>query len=106
MNIELSDLFVAAFFGVIVWHLWNAQGIKQYALSEVKAYCDKMDVQLLDEGIVLRGFWLKRDSHGRLKIWRSYLFEFSSTGDERYQGRIILLGMVIQQIQLQPHRLG
>lgn len=105
MNISLADLCWVFVFIVVVTHLWNAQGVKQLAHSAVKKHCQEMDVQLLDEGIVLRGFWLKRDSRGNIRIWRSYHFEFSSTGDERYQGSIVLLGRQVEAIHLQAHRL-
>jgi len=105
MAIELNDLLwlLAAMAVLVYW--WQAQGIKHQALQHVKAHCKVMDVQLLDDSIVLRGFWLKRDAHGMLRIWRSYLFEFTSTGEERYGGRIILLGPRVEVIQLDPHRL-
>ncbi|MBN4055541.1 DUF3301 domain-containing protein, partial [bacterium AH-315-K03] len=83
-----------------------SQGIKQLALKETKSYCEKMEVQLLDEGVALRGFWLKRDDRGNVRLWRSYLFEFTSTGNERYNGRIILLGRRVESITLDPHRLN
>ena len=105
MNISLTDLCLVFLFIIVAVHLWNAQGIKQLAHRAVKKHCAEMDVQLLDEGIVLRGFWLKRDARGNVRIWRSYHFEFSSTGDERYQGSIILLGRQVEAIQLQAHRL-
>lgn len=105
MNISLADLFWIFIFILVVVHLWNAQGIKQLAHIAVKKHCDEMDVQLLDEGIVLRGFWLKRNARGSVRIWRSYHFEFSSTGDERYQGSIVLLGDEVEAVQLQAHRM-
>lgn len=89
----------------VLGYWWQAQGIKHRALLAVKAHCKNMDVQLLDDSIVLRGFWLKRDSRGAVRIWRSYLFEFSSTGEKRYAGRIILLGPHVEVVQLDPHRL-
>lgn len=104
--LELTDILlfslIAAF--LVLW--WNAQGVKQIALSATKAYCKKMDVLLLDDGIALRGFWVKRNRAGKLCLWRSYDFEFTSTGDERYAGTIILLGRLVEDIRLQPHRLN
>lgn len=104
MNIELMDVFWLVLLGLGLWHWWNAQGIKHRALSAVKEYCDKIDVQLLDDGIALKAFWLKRDPRGNMRIWRSYQFEFSSTGNERYRGVVILLGSVVQSIDAEPHR--
>ncbi len=89
---------------LMLW--WNAQGIKQIALQATRAYCKKMDVQLLDDGVVLHGFWLKRDGGGSMRLWRSYDFEFTSTGNERYSGQVILLGRFVEDIRLDPHRLN
>lgn len=105
MAIDLADVFWLFTGLAVLAYWWQAQGIKQRALQAVKAHCETMDVQLLDDSIVLRGFWCKKDHHGMLKIWRSYLFEFSSTGEQRYTGRIILLGSHIETVQLDPHRL-
>lgn len=106
MYFSLGDLLLLAAFLSLLAYWWKAQGVKQLAFHAVKKHCKEMDVQLLDEGVVLRGFWFKRDDEGQLKVWRSYLFEFSSTGNERYQGRVIMLGLKIEQIELAPHRLN
>ena len=102
---DLIDLFWCAVFISFMMLWWNAQGIKQIALAAVKRHCEQMDVQLLDDGVVLRGFWLKRDKSGNVRLWRSYNFEFTSTGNERYQGRIILLGRRVEDIHLQAYRM-
>ena len=80
--------------------------MKELALRATKKYCKDMDVELLDDTVVLRGFWLKRDSGSHIRMWRSFDFEFTTTGDERYPGRIVLLGQTIENIQLAPHRLN
>ncbi len=102
----LGDLLMAAVFATVIWLWWNAQGAKQYALRETRAYCRDMDVQLLDDVVALRGFWFKRDGQGRLRLWRSYTFEFTATGHERYRGRVVLLGAKVANIYLEPHRLN
>ncbi len=105
MYVELSDVLWLGFFLAACGYWWQAQGIKQQALQAVKSHCQEMEVQLLDDGIVLRGFWLKKDRTGMLRVWRSYLFEFTSTGEQRYGGRIILLGRHVETVQLDPYRL-
>ena len=102
----LGDLFVAAVFVLLILLWWNAQGAKQQALQATRSYCQRMDVQLLDDVVALRGFWFKRDGGGSIRLWRSYNFEFTATGHERYTGRIVLLGKRIEHIQLDPHRLN
>ena len=103
---DLGDLFIGMLFAGFVMLWWNAQGVKQQALKATKDYCDKMGVQLLDEGLVLRGFWLKRNSAGSLCLWRSYNFEFTTTGEQRYCGEIIMLSRWVEAIKLDPHRLN
>ncbi len=105
MIFELSDLLwlLLAYLFMLYW--WNAKGAKEIALKATQKHCEEMDVQLLDQSIGLRAFWLKRDSRGRVRFWRTYIFDFSPNGEDRYQGRIILLGRTIESMQLDPHRI-
>ncbi len=103
--IELSDLFWLALLIFGGWYWLSAREIKDVALKAAKSYCQEVDVELLDESVVLRGFWFKRNAKGSVQLWRSYLFEFSSTGDDRYKGKVILLGRQIESVQLETHRL-
>jgi hypothetical protein len=60
-------------------------------------------LQLLDESVGLRALWLKRDTDGRIRLWRRYTFEFSSTGEDRYSGKVITLGKKVTDLHLDPH---
>ncbi len=104
MYFELTDLFFLVFLIALCSYFWSAQRIKEFAFRATKAHCQQMDVQLLDESIYLRGLWLKRDEEGKFRLWRSFNFEFTSTGDERYKGLIVLLGRRIQNIELDVYR--
>lgn len=88
--------------GWLYW--WSAAGIKEIALEAAKGHCRDADVQLLDQCIVLDRFWFRRDEIGKIRVWRSFIFEFASTGEIRYKGRVILLGRQILAIQLDPYR--
>lgn len=92
---------------VLAIGLYWSDGMKtrEFAFHTVERYCHKNEVVLLDGYVALNGQWLKRDDQGKLKIWRSYLFEFSSTGEERYQGKITLLGLRVTEITLEPYRI-
>ncbi len=103
--IELSDVFWLSVLVFSGWYWLKAREIKELALKAVREHCKKMDVELLDESVVLKGFWFKRDRRGVMRQWRSYLFEFSSDGDDRYKGRVILLGNKLETVSLDAHRL-
>ena len=92
---------------LLVFFYWSdAQQAREIALHATKVHCKKMQVQMLDDYVALNALWLKRDENGKLAPWRSYLFEFSSTGVERYNGKIIMLGRRIQSIQMEPYRIN
>lgn len=100
----LSSLFWIFLFGFLVWYWWKAKAIKDFVVNAARDYCKKADVLLLDEAVYLRGLWFKRDRQGNLRVWRRFLFEFTATGEERYLGRVIMLGKYIEYIELEPHR--
>ena len=106
MVLELKDLALLLLFLTGAYWWWRAHAVKEIALHITRSHCRAMEVQLLDESVVLRGFWLKRDAQGITRIRRSYVFEFTCTGDERYHGCIVMLGLLMETIQLEPHRLN
>ncbi|ARN74922.1 DUF3301 domain-containing protein [Oceanicoccus sagamiensis] len=103
---ELGDVFVGFVFIAFVMLWWNAQGVKQKALMATRDHCKRMNVQLLDDGVALKGFWFKRHNNGNLMLWRSYNFEFTSTGNERYKGQVIMLGRFVEKIQMDAYRIN
>ncbi|MGB0203473.1 MAG: DUF3301 domain-containing protein [Neptuniibacter sp.] len=105
MYVDIESLFWLTLIMLVIYHWWHSQKIKEIALRHTIKQCKELDLQLLDANINLRGLWLKRDSEGRIRIWRSYNFEFSSTGDERYLGKVVLLGKKITNFELAPHRM-
>ncbi len=106
MFIEFSDLLWFTLICLCLWYWWSAQKIKEIALTAARKSCNEMSLQLLDESVSLRALWLKRDVNGQLRMWRRYQFEFSSTGEDRYVGKVIMLGLRITDTELQPHRLN
>lgn len=100
----LFNLFWLFVLGFVIWYWWRAKAIKDEVLVATKRYCKTMDVMLLDDAVYLRGVWFKRDSEGQLRVWRRFMFDFTSTGEERYSGRIIMLGRQIVHSELDPHR--
>ena len=91
---------------LLIGYYWSSSmKVREIAFRATVNYCHKMDVLLLDDYVALNGQWLKRDEQGKVKVWRSFLFEFSSTGDERYHGKVIMLGEAVLSIQLEPYRI-
>jgi hypothetical protein len=78
---------------------------RESALAAGRAACERHGLQFLDETVSFARFRLARDANGRVKPRRTYVFEFSDTGDNRRQGSIVLLGAELLELQLEPYRL-
>jgi hypothetical protein len=89
-----------------IGYYWSdSMKTREITLNFVKRHCQQLDIQLLDEYVALNGLWLKKDDVGKTKLWRSYQFEFTATGYERYNGKITLLGQKIINVQLDPYKI-
>ena len=97
---DLALLMLCAAFGA--W-LWRGYGIRELALKMARRHCEKLDIELLDQNVALRGLRLRRDQRGHLRLAREYDFEFTVTGDQRLSGCIILFGHQLGKVELDPH---
>lgn len=84
---------------------WQSGVYKGRARDLASAHCQQLGLQLLDQSMVIVGFWPVRDARGQIVFRRSYQFEFSSIGDRRYQGKLRLEGMALKSIELEAYKL-
>jgi len=99
------DLLWLALLGGGVLYLWRADKFKTRARELATDHCRQLDLQLLDQSMVITGLWPVRDESGRLEFRRRYRFEFSSVGDRRYQGEVVLVGMRLDRIDFETYKL-
>ncbi len=78
---------------------------RERALAAGRAACGRCGVQLLDETVAISGLRLARNGEGRVRVRRTYTFEFSDTGNNRRHGAIVMLGGELQDLHLEPCRL-
>lgn len=102
MSLLLPNLIVIGLLVLAYLHWVGSQKVKEIAYLAVQRYCRQNDIQMLDDYVALNALWCKPDKQGAIRAWRSYLFEFTASGNDRYQGRIVILGKQIQFIQLDP----
>lgn len=102
----LDELIISGFLLLGAFYWLSSQRVRELALHATKSYCLNAEVQLLDEYVALNHLWLVRDKTGQLKIQRRYQFEFSSTGNERYNGVCTMLGQQLESIQLEAYRIN
>ncbi len=78
---------------------------RERALGAGRRACERYGLQLLDETVSFASLRLARDDEGRLRLKRTYSFEFTDTGDNRRSGAIVMLGPDLADLQLEPYRL-
>ncbi len=103
--------------GYQIWPL--QQKAKESAVTAVRRRCQQEGLQLLDDTLVLERMRVKRPGRGQGRLQavgesgkastlpvvvRTYRFEFSSTGDQRYKGLITLQGRKVASIEMEPYR--
>lgn len=91
---------LAGFF--VFW--WKTQGVRQFAYQAARRRCDELGLQLLDQSIMLHGIAFRRAPSGSLSVVRRFVFEFSTTGDQRYSGEVQMLGASVYRIEFEPHK--
>jgi hypothetical protein len=83
---DLLAIFLLTF---IVMFFWRRRKDAERAQHLIKQKCKTLELQLLDVNFKqekpqkMAGYW---------RWCRYYQFEFSSTGDSRYQGQLIMAG--------------
>jgi hypothetical protein len=95
-----------AVLGLLVAALWlwiDSLRAREHAVAAGRAACKRYDVQLLDETVAFARLRLARDDEGRLRLRRTYTFEFSDTGKNRRHGAIVMLGARLEDLQLEPY---
>ncbi|MGR9012188.1 MAG: DUF3301 domain-containing protein [Gammaproteobacteria bacterium] len=100
-----DDLILIALLLSAYLYWFNGQQAKEVALKAVRGHCLELGVQMLDEYVALNSIRLIRDRGGNMRVRRAFLFEFSSTGNERYNGACIMLGRRVETIHMEPYRI-
>lgn len=76
----------------VIWIIWDGIHVRELAVLIAKASCLENNVQLLDGTVAAVKLSVARADSGGLVLRRTFQFEFSSTGDNRLKGQIIMDG--------------
>jgi hypothetical protein len=99
---ELAAL-AAVLAGAFLWA--DSLRAREHAVAAGRAACARHGLQFLDDTVAFAKLRLGRDEGGRLRLRRTYAFEFSDTGDNRRHGAIVMLGARVEHLELEPFRL-
>ena len=86
--------------------LWmDSLKVRERAVAAGQAACARYGLQFLDETVAFSRLRMARGEDGRLRLRRTYVFEFSDTGNNRRDGAIVMLGAQVEDLQLEPYPL-
>lgn len=102
--ISMTEFLLLLLIAAGIWYWVDSMRAWEYARQTIRARCNEVGVQLLDDTVVLEKRRLRRNDSGRLMICREYRFEFTSDARIRYKGVIALSGGVIMYLDMEPYR--
>lgn len=100
---SVYELLFLVLLGLAVWLWLDSIRAREIGLRAAAAGCADEGLQLLDETVTIESLRLARDAEGRLRLARTYAFEYSDTGDNRRTGRVAMIGHGVEWLHLRPH---
>lgn len=88
---------------LVVLYWSHTQRLKQLAVTAARKRCREAELQFLDYTVVLNKLSFRRDKCGRWCLQREYQFDFTSTGEQRYQGKVIVQGHYVVAVELEAY---
>lgn len=104
MYIDISDLLAFLALTAIVLGMWfwgDSMKAREHMTLTCARICNDMNLQFLDETVALTRLRLTRTAMGWLAWRRTYVFEFSESGSDRWKGRALLTGRRVESVQLE-----
>jgi len=96
----MSSIIFLAILVVLAWFWLDSLRSREIAKRICQQMCNQLQLQLLDDTIALVQIRLKRNRYGQLRIQRTYMFEFTTEGESRLQGTIIMRGHALEMLEL------
>ncbi|NOS87144.1 MAG: DUF3301 domain-containing protein [Methylococcaceae bacterium] len=101
----LTEILLIGLMCLSYYYWSDTHKAHEAALAAATRHCVAMEVQLLDGYVALKATRLHRNANGKLQLQRTFEFEFSSTGEHRYFGSVVMLGQLVAGIEMQPYRI-
>jgi len=76
----------------IAWLWLDSLKAREAAIRAAREVCAAEGLLLLDDTVAITGLKPARDEDGRLRLQRTYDFEYSDTGNNRLKGSLVMRG--------------
>lgn len=99
---SLGELVLWLVIAFVVFQFWRIRSISEAANLYLQHYCKSHQLQLLSVARKTTRLSLKT---GKPDWYSEFAFEFSSSGDDRYQGTLIMVGRYVTKTDVPVHRI-
>lgn len=100
----LIDLIILSCFGCVAYGVFLHGKASHIAYKAAKRKTENTGVLLLDQSVTLAAMTLRKSSSSLFAIARRYQFEFSTVGDKRYKGHVVLYGSRPVHVELEAFK--
>ncbi|MBD1575090.1 DUF3301 domain-containing protein [Vibrio sp. S11_S32] len=98
----ITDLLMILLVMFIALLFWQQRRQSELAHQAILRHCEQLDLQVLSTSLLRYKIKLP---DGRWRFHSQYQFEFSSRGDDCYQGTMIMIGFKGTHFRLPPYRM-
>jgi hypothetical protein len=92
------------FAGIVLAIWWNGLGAREIARNKGKRMCDAAGLLFLDDTVCLQRLRLVMYRKQKLGLYRRFVFEFATDGEQRYQGYVDMFGHHVIDTDMQAYR--
>ncbi|MFO1434864.1 MAG: DUF3301 domain-containing protein [Gammaproteobacteria bacterium] len=84
-----------------VWFWADSTKAREFAIQRCVQACREANVQFLDQTVALAALGAARNSRGHLVPRRRYGFDFSTNGQDRHRGQVVMIGRHVEFVRLE-----
>ena len=100
----MDGLIITGIIFAIIWYWWGSASAYESAYNTAKQKCKEHDLTLLDDTLEVKKLRLCRHPKGYVQFYREYEFQFSTDGEIRYHGLLVLKGELVTNIKMEAYR--
>jgi hypothetical protein len=102
---DFTSLFYLMVLAALGWFWLSSMRVLEIAREAGRQACARAGVQFLDDTVAGAGMGLARNPSGRRVLRRTFRFEFSATGNNRIEGRVVMLGDAVESVTMDPYEM-
>ncbi|MAJ41120.1 MULTISPECIES: DUF3301 domain-containing protein [unclassified Pseudoalteromonas] len=99
----MATLWTFIAIGTVIYLFWLNRKVAEAANSHAARQAEQLQVQLMSVACTKRRFGILKN--GKPGIKSEFMFEFSSDGENAYQGILIMENEMLKSVVVPPHKI-